>query len=425
MKRLLVLLAVFMLVGGVFAQDDPLPIFTDPQPDAPELAFRGGYGVGVQTVEFVNAGQVDVLALADDPEALFDRTLVTEIWYPAIIPDGEEELTEYVDSNIVEGFTFLSRSLRDAEPDLSDGPYPLIVISHGLGGSRLQLSYLADNLASKGYVVAAIDHADGPVSLQSVQTGTYFRRLDIVFVMDQIEEMNASEDSFLSGMAQTDNVGLIGYSYGGYGVLLAAGAGIAEGMVANPVVSPNGINIVNQFGEYDADPRVSAVFAFAPFGNDLVGLGAPGVSFWPAEALAAVEVPVFISVGSDDDVAYYETGSVPIFEGLTGTERYLLTILNARHNVAPNPSPPTDDLNTFFRHGEPAWRSERLNNIAQHFATAFMGLYLQGQDYESYLDLIPVASEGVPAEGDDNTQWVGFPPRTAIGMVFEYLPAGE
>jgi predicted dienelactone hydrolase len=38
--------------------------------------------------------------------------------------------------------------------------YPLVIVSHGYPGSRLQMSYLTENLASKGYVVVAIDHLE-------------------------------------------------------------------------------------------------------------------------------------------------------------------------------------------------------------------------------------------------------------------------
>ena len=56
-------------------------------------------------------------------------------------------------------FTFMGRASRDAEPDASGGAYPLVIVSHGYLGSRLLLTYLTENLASKGYVVVAIDHA--------------------------------------------------------------------------------------------------------------------------------------------------------------------------------------------------------------------------------------------------------------------------
>ena len=56
-------------------------------------------------------------------------------------------------------FEFAGRALRDAKPDFEDS-YPLVIVSHGYPGSRVLLTYLTENLASKGYVVVAIDHTD-------------------------------------------------------------------------------------------------------------------------------------------------------------------------------------------------------------------------------------------------------------------------
>lgn len=425
MSRLLMLAFFFAIFGTVQAQDSSQEastvIFTEARPDAPDLAQRGPYTVGVRTLALIDEGQVDLSRAMQDADAVYDRLLETEIWYPAIIPEGEQELTEYVDSNIVEGFTFLSRALRDAEPDLSDGPYPLIIMSHGLGGSRLQMTHLGDHLASHGFVVAAIDHADGPVGLGSVQTGTFYRPVDIAFVLDTLAEAGIDDLAFADGLVDADNTGLIGYSYGGYGALIASGAGITETITSVSLIAPGGKAAIHQAGSVERDERIKAVFTFAPFGMDLRALGL-NTSYWDADGLAGIDIPLFIMVGDADDVAFYETGSLPIFDAATNTDRYLLTVLGARHNVAPNPSPPTDDLGQFFRHGEPVWDSFRLNNIGQHFTTAFMGLYLQDADYAGYLDLIEVAAEGSVSQ---DTQWTGFPERTALGLEFRFRPAGS
>jgi len=421
--RLLPLILLLVFTMSSLAQEAELPIFSDPRVDAPELTARGEFFVGVQTLELTNVGIVDVLNIASDPEAVIDRTLTVEVWYPGIVPADAAEMTEYTDNNIVEGFQFRSRAFRDALPDDSGGPYPLIIMSHGLGGTRLQMTYLGDNLASKGYIVVAIDHADGAVGLESIQTGTLYRPLDIQFVLNEMAAQGAADsDSFLAGIVDAENTGLIGYSYGGYGTLVAAGAGISEGIVSNPLLSPGGATAVNAAGTAQRDPRIKAVYAFAPFGNDLSALGLAGVSFWDADGLAAIDIPLFVEVGSEDDVALYETGAAAIYEGATNSERYLLTMLEARHNVAPNPQPPTDSLDVWFRHGEPVWDAQHLNNIAQHFTTAFFGLYLKGMDYAPYLDLIENARDGVV---EDGTYWAGFQPRTALGMTFASASAGE
>ena len=54
---------VFAMVFSTvcFAQHDSTVYFSDPGVDAPELAHRGAYPVGVRTVELINPGQVDIL----------------------------------------------------------------------------------------------------------------------------------------------------------------------------------------------------------------------------------------------------------------------------------------------------------------------------------------------------------------------------
>lgn len=420
---LLLLMGVVSLAQEDMGNYDPrIPIFGDARGDAPELAPRGEHHVGVTTLTLINAGIGDVLNADTDPSAITDRELVIEVWYPAIIPADATELELYTDNLILEGFQFYSRAFRDARPEMANGPYSLIIISHGLSGNRLQMTYLADNLASKGYVVAAIDHADGMVGLESIQTATYYRPVDIQFTLDSLASLSTDERSIFNGLVDTDNTGLIGYSYGGYGVLVSSGAGLAQQVMSIPLLVPGQLAEANLLENVTRDPRIKATYTFAPFGNDLRALGLP-FGYWSADSLAAIDIPLFIEAGSLDDVAHYQTGVVPVYDGVVNTQRYFLTILEARHNVAPNPSPPVTSADQFLRYGEAAWDSQRLNNIAQHFTTAFFGLYLLGdENYAPYLDLVEVASEG---SSDAGTQWTGFPDRTAIGMTFRSSPAGE
>ena len=73
-----------------------------------------------------------------------------------------------------------------------------------------------------------------------------------------------------------------------------------------------------------------------------------------------------------------------------------------------------------------------MNNILQHFATAFLDLHLKDEAARGeYLDLIRDADAGlwsVDADGtpdEAHTYWTGFPQRSAVGLVFETREAGR
>ena len=161
----MVILLLLALAVTAFAQQ---PVFSVPPADAPELAPRGKWAVGVRTVEIVNPGQPDILRFdaATGKAPLADRPLTLEIWYPATIAPGKEERVVYESAmpgapspDVPKSFAIYGRALRDAPP-VAGQRFPLVVVSHGYPGSRTFLTWLTENLASKGYVVAAIDHTD-------------------------------------------------------------------------------------------------------------------------------------------------------------------------------------------------------------------------------------------------------------------------
>ena len=430
-KLVLIVLAVvvFQSCGSsnkITAVNNNSFIVGDALPDAPALSARGDYKVGVRTLDLVNKNQVDILHSKGGVDPLYDRSLKVEVWYPAIIPEGKKELVTYEatlglfkdSARPLIPYTFLGRALRNAAPDLSAGKFPLIIVSHGYPGSRLLLTYLTENLASKGYVVVAIAHTESTYSDRAAFQSTLLNRSkDDLFVLNQIAALsNADSKSFLAGLADANNTALIGYSMGGYGVLNVAGAGYSgklDTVFGQMTGGSNALKVrTTNNADYKAsiDPRIKAVVAFAPWGMQR------GV--WDAAGLQGLKVPTFFVAGSLDDVSGYEDGIKAIYTGAVNTNRYLLTYQNARHNVAPNP-PPVESLKAgvnfdeYYHYAEPSWNGQRINNINQHFVTAFIGIYLKKQDYGKYLDLQPNSNEKT---------WTGFKPRTATGL--ELLHAG-
>ena len=417
--------ALVLLLGGAIAQSDNRIDLQ--RPDAPELAAFGSHAVGVRTIEVADPDRIDILGTTSGAEApRYDRPLTLEVWYPATLPAGTPESGTYqVVTRDGTPAELTGRAVRDAEPAADDGPYPLVVLSHGYPGNRYLMAHFGENLASKGYVVVSIDHTDSTFSDQAAFASTLYNRpLDQLFVVDEMDRRSVAGEGFLGGLIDASRTGIIGYSMGGYGLLNVVGAGFTEASTQFGYAPANGLLAERQAGNEayvgSADPRIRAAVAMAPWGLP--------AGFWDAAGLAGIETPVLFIAGSADDVSGYETGTRAIFEGAVNAERYLLTFVNALHNAgAPIPAPrETWAAGTFDSYADPVWDTVRLNNVAQHFVTAFLDLHLKGDEAMApYLDLVEDSIAGVWSVDDagaftsDHTYWMGFEPRTALGMRFE------
>ncbi len=129
------------------------------------------------------------------------------------------------------------KAARDATP-VKGQKFPLVIVSHGYPGSRFFLSYLTENLASKGYVVAAIDHTDSVVGEVRPFPSTLLNRSnDQLFVLESLTKR-------FPEMIEANNAAIVGYSMGGYGALISAGAGISYQSLLNNLV-PGGYLVEN------------------------------------------------------------------------------------------------------------------------------------------------------------------------------------
>ncbi len=432
------LLAVMFLVVGGAAGAQTESFFSVPSADAPELAQRGAYSVGVRTLEIKNPNQVDILNFdkSTGKAPLYDRPLKIEVWYPATIPAGAQERTLYVMGFPSGGKGFESapktvevpgKALRDAPP-VKGSQFPLVVVSHGYPGSRYFLTYLSENLASKGYVVAAIDHTDSVFGAEKAFQSTLLNRAnDQLFTVDALEELAGHAGHFLNGLVDSKHVAIVGYSMGGYGALASAGAGYSATSMGHGFV-PGGYFADWEAGspKYQARLRkeVQAVVAISPWGSQ------PPYSAWDAAGLAGIHIPMLVIAGDQDDVSDYSNGIKPAFDKAVHSDRCMLVYENARHNVGGNPAP-AEALSSFVTREffeEPAWRKDRITAINQHFITAFLDLTLKGDESKrAYLHVAPErsndgkwplpqgASVGAKfSEGAD--YWKGFQRRWALGL---------
>lgn len=393
-------------------------------PDAPALSAYGDYKVGVRQLEFLNPDQVDILAVAGgatgEPRPRYDRPLTVEMWYPAA-DDAAGETT--LKTFLRDGTTAIElegQAVRDAASAETSEAFPLVLLSHGYPGNRFLLSHLAENLASKGYVVASIDHTDSTYNDISAFGSTLVNRpLDQLFVLEEMAKLNADATSEFAGKIDASNTGLVGYSMGGYGALITAGAGVSAAAVGFPFGGPDGTLAIHQQGsdthENLPDPRIKTAIAIGPWGNNF------GV--WEAEGLAGIEIPMLFMAGAEDTVSGYENGVRPIWEGAVNADRALLTFEEAGHNAAaPIPAPsesfyfnPNLNFNISEHYTTPGWDTVFMNNVAQHFATAWLDDALKGDpDAADYLNLSALGS---------NDDWLGFQSGTSDRLRFEVLTA--
>lgn len=433
MKKVMVgLVAGIVMSSSVFAAENRVDGL---RPDAPELAKPGSSTIGVRTVNLVNKKQIDILNVkADGKLPTYDRPLTLEVWYPSA---EDKRGGSYENVYIRDGKTKVTlhgQAVRDAKPAVMATAAPLVIISHGYPGNRFLMSHLGENLASKGYVVAAIDHTDSMYHDKAAFGSTLVNRaLDQNFVLNEMDRLSKEDGHFLNGIVDASRTGLIGYSMGGYGSVITAGGGVTKASTEYKWGAPAGTLKPMMAGakEHEAlmDDRFKAIVSIAPWGMN--------TGFWDASGLSGVRVPMFFIAGDVDDVSGYEKGPRAIFENVVNTDRYLLTFKYANHNAAaPIPAPkeaylPSKHLDfiPFDHYADPVWDNVRMNNITQHFVTAYFGKHLNGDStMQPYLDLIADADTGVYAAEKDgtlkaeHTYWKGFANRTAKGLKLEYMP---
>jgi len=167
------------------------------------------------------------------------RTLTVAVWYPT-----QEAPTEY---QYMDPHQTVRMLAFEGEPDGDHGPYPLVVYSHGYGAGAYTGIYLAEYLASHGFVVAAPDHTDEFTvmrirgggdrdmkeyfrsAIQLARSGKDFDReaysyrpRDISLVIDEMLRLNRTESLF-QGIIDEEAIGGMGHSLGGYTMLMVGG----------------------------------------------------------------------------------------------------------------------------------------------------------------------------------------------------------
>lgn len=359
---LLMLLFLWMAAGVLQAQ----------RPDAPRYALQGEFAVGTFESE-----------VPDE-----DRPLPVTVWYPAINTDGMETVT-YRDGLLqYSGTAFL-----EAEVNIENGTYPLIVFSHGSGGLRLQSLYAMEHLASYGFVVLGVNHPGNTLgdSLQaeafaeSIVSSYVLRPQDVVRTIAHAETLNA--EGQIAGAINVDQIATIGHSFGGYTALAASGIPMNLGQVNASCLEAQSIGnennlcfILDQADDIYAalgldeppgdvlptiaDERVRATVAWAPWNGPILDTA----------TLNNHDVPTMIMVGSADNTTPADRDANTIYQRLRqSTPKALVTFENAGHYIyVAECNDLAIQFGLFGSCSDEVWDMARAHDLINHFTTAFL-----------------------------------------------------
>ncbi len=203
--------------------------------------------------------------------------------------------------------------------DDADDAMPVVIWSHGAGGSREGSTFLGEHLASHGYAVFHIQHAGTDIELlrrEGVQgmlealrgnvDATVNRLRDVPFAVAQITAMSA--DGPYAGRFDTERMGMSGHSFGAITTMFVAGQKAAG------------------LGQVFAVPSFDAAFALSP---------SPNRDDQPIEeAFGDMAMPIFHLTGTKDESPMRDFEAVDRqrpFETIDDVDQYLLVLNEAVH----------------------------------------------------------------------------------------------
>ena len=215
---------------------------------------------------------------------------------------------------------------------------PLVVISHGLGSDLTTFAYFAKHLASHGFAVAVPEHpGSNSRQIEALLNGLardvtppeelIDRPLDIKFLLDRLA------DQFGDNI-DTNHVGIIGQSFGGYTALALAGAELnwaaLERDCPNLDTSWNLSWLIQCLAlqipatltvEELKDERIQAAIAINPLVSSVFG----------KESLQEIDIPVMLISGSADPITPALPEQIIPFTWLTTPEKYLVLLKGGTH----------------------------------------------------------------------------------------------
>ena len=264
----------------------------------------------------------------------------------------------------------------------SNASAPVILFSHGLGGSRAGSAFLGEHWAARGYVAVFLQHPGSDESVwknepmqdrmramnQAASLQNFLLRVqDVPAVLNQLEAWNAAKTNHLAGRLDLKKVGMSGHSFGAVTTEAVSGQTLPVG------------------GQKFIDPRIKAALVLSP--------SAPRAGS-AATAFGAVKIPWLLMTGTKDlaPIGNADLKSrLAVYPALHGAPKYELVLHNAEHSVFTDRALPGDH--------EP--RNPNHHRVILALSTAFWDAYLRG-DAEA---LAWLNGSGPRSVMESNDQW--------------------
>jgi len=230
--------------------------------------------------------------------------------------------------------------------DGSAGPCPIVLFSHGLGGSRKGGGFLGNHWAARGYVVPA------PRRLAAMRDAASLENLrarvrDVSAVLDALATWNGSPGHPLAGRLDLDRVGMSGHSFGAQTTQAVSGQSF-------PLV-----------GRRSTDPRIKAAVIMSP--------GTPRGRRDPGDAFAEVTIPWLLLTGTKDTSligGQTVESRLAVYPALPAGGAYELVLHDAEHSAFSDRALPGDR--------EP--RNPNHHRAILALTTAFWDAFLRDDD---------------------------------------------
>ena len=277
-------------------------------------------------------------------------------------------------------------------------PAPLVVIVQGFGASTDTYGYVAEQLASYGYAVASVEHLgtnlaerlafpNGELSGWITPTEFVSRPLDVTHLLDKLEDL-VTNDPQWAAQLNLEQVGVFGYSFGGYSALAVAGAEINQPRLAKECNQEDLNTVFSFYFQCQAqylppiafnvkDPRIKAVFSVYPLTNPIFG----------PEGMGKIDIPTMILTGSKDTTVPPVQNQIHPFLWLKTADKYLTLLDPGTHfTTVKMENRGIDGIPSVEINQQPDDKSALARGYLNAMSVAFFNRHLRGlEEFAPYL----------------------------------------